>query len=148
MKARVTALALALALTAVGPSAAGDRIFHNTDEESILTDFDGRAVWELQALCAGHHRATAAYWNGRGRKDRSRTAQLSSARTTDEVVAQLRRDRGITDRSEAINTAAPAEQVGYRVTEQALARDGVAPQGRWNFWRSVCIAAKRVYQAQ
>ena len=145
MTTRLCAVVLASALALSGAAAAGDRLFVNTDDESILTDFDGRAVWELQAMCAGHHRATAAYWQGRGRADRARTARISSARATDDVVAQLRRDRNITDRGEAIQSAASYEQVGYRVTEQALARDGVSPDGRWNFWRSVCIAARRVY---
>lgn len=145
MKSRFTVLMVAAALAAGGPAAAADRLFQNTDDESILTDFDGRAVWELQAMCAGHHRATADYWKGRARAERARAAQLSSAQATDDVVAQLRRDRAIADRDQAIGTAASYEQVGYRLTQQALARDGVSPDGRWNFWRSVCVAARRVY---
>lgn len=148
MRSHLAALSIVVAIGASGPASAGDRIFHNTDDESILTDFDGRAVWELQAMCAGHHRATAAYWKGRGKSERAHEARAASARATNDVVTQLRRDRAITDRNEAIRTAAAVEQVGYRLTEAALARDGVSPDGRWNFWRSVCLAAKRVYQAQ
>lgn len=148
MTTRVSAVVLASALALSGVAAAGDRLFVNTDDESILTDFDGRAMWELQAICAGHHRATAAYWQSRGRGDRADAARAQAAATTDDVVAQLRSDRGLTDRNEAVRTAAAVEQVGYRATQKALARDGVSPDGRWNFWRSVCVAAKRAYRAQ
>lgn len=148
MRTRLYAAVLAFALALSGVADAGDRLFVNVDDKSILSDFDGRAVWELQAMCAGHYRATAAYWSTRGRAERSRAARLQAAAATDDVVAQLRIDRGLTDRNEAIRTAAAVEQVGFRASEKALARDGVSPDGRWNFWRSVCLAAKRVYQAQ
>jgi hypothetical protein len=139
---------IAGALLAAGSAGAADLVYRNSDSASILTDFDGRAVWELEALCAGHYRATAAYWTARGKADRARAARVQSAAATNDVVSQLERDRGITDRNEALHVGAPVEQVGFRVTEKALARDAVSPDGEWNYWRSVCKAANRLHEAQ
>ncbi len=148
MRSRFLVLAAALSLAAAAQPASGaDTVFKATYKDLMLEDFDGRAIWELQAMCAGFHRATAAYWTGKGRRDRAREAQVASARATNRVVHQLKRDRALGDRNEAIELAAPSEQVGWRITNEALAKDGVSQDGQWNFWRSACIEVDRAFFA-
>lgn len=148
MHLRLAALAGLAILGAAAPAAAGDRLYHRQDGDLILTDFEGKTYWEVQAMCAGFHRATAAYWLDRGRRDRARLEQIASAQATNRVVVQLQRDRGAMERSEAIRLAAPSEQVGWRVTHAALAKDGADQDGEWNFWRNFCVEADRAFFKQ
>jgi hypothetical protein len=148
MIARLLAFASLAILGAATPAAASDRIYDRRDGDLILTDFQGKAYWEVQAMCAGFHRATAAYWLDRGRRDRARLEQIASAQATNRVVVQLQRDRGAIDRSDAILMAAPSEQVGWRMTHAALAKDGDGPDGEWNFWRNFCFEADRAFFKQ
>lgn len=136
--------AMAVAASAT-PSPAADRIYERREGDLILTGFDGKTHWEVQAMCAGFHRATASWWVAKGKPDRARAEQVASARATNRVVLQLRRDRGLNDRSEAINLAAASEQVGWRVTQTALAKDGTDVDGEWNFWRSFCVRADQAF---
>jgi hypothetical protein len=147
MKATFTVLMCA-AVVAATPAVAADRIYDRHDGDLILTDFDGKTYWEVQAMCAGFHRATASYWLDRGRSDRSRLEQIAAAQATNRVVLQLRRDRGLEDRAEAISLAAPSEQVGLRITRKALAKDGVDQDGQWAFWRNVCVKADKAWFKQ
>jgi hypothetical protein len=148
MTFRLAALAVIATLTVATPSAAADRLYDRHDGDLILTDFEGKTYWEVQAMCAGFHRATAAYWLDRGKRDRARLEQIASAQATNRVVLQLRRDRGPMERNEAILLAAPSEQVGWRVTRAALSKDGVDQDGEWNFWRNFCVEADRAFFKQ
>ena len=127
---------------------AADRLYDRHDGDLILSDFEGKTYWEVQAMCAGFHRATASYWDGRGKTQKARLEQISAAQATNRVVLQLRRDRGINDRSEAIRLAAASEQVGWRVTSEALAKDDADQDGEWAFWRSFCVKADAAFFAQ
>jgi len=147
MREGVLALAALLAVAGAQPATAADRTYDRRFGSLILYDFDGRAIWELQAMCAGFHRATASYWSERGRRDRARAAEVASAQATNRVVQQLKRDRGIDSRNEAIRLAAASEQVGWRVTRKALAKDDTSEDGQWNYWRSFCTEADRVFFA-
>lgn len=138
-----------LAILAVAPPAgAADRLYDRHDGELILTDFHGKTYWEVQAMCAGFHRATAAYWLERDKRDKARLEQIASAQATNRVVLQLQRDRGTMARSEAVQLAAPSEQVGWRLTLAALAKDGADQDGEWNFWRNFCVEADRAFFKQ
>ncbi|HYE43757.1 MAG TPA: hypothetical protein VEA15_10225 [Caulobacteraceae bacterium] len=148
MHRRFLTCAAACALALAAPAAAADATFDRKAGDLILHDFHGRPIWELQAMCAGFHRATAAYWTGKARPDRARKAKVSSAQATNRVVVQLRRDRQITDRNEAVRFAAASEQVGWRVTGRALAKDGTDEDGQWSFWRSACDEVDRAFFAQ
>ena len=143
----MAALAVLSLLAAAQPAAGADRIYDRRFGSLILYDFDGRAIWELQAMCAGFHRATAAYWVERGRSDRARAARVASAQATNRVVLQLKRDRGIDSRNEAIRLAAASEQVGWRITRAALDKDDTSEDGQWNYWRSFCTEADRAFFA-
>ena len=148
MHRRLLTLASGAALSVATPALPADAVFDRRAGDLILHDFHGRPIWELQAMCAGFHRATAAYWTDKGRQDRARKAKVASAQATNRVVVQLRRDRQITVRDEAIRLAAAYEQVGWRVTRTALAKDGVDEDGQWNFWRSACDEVDRAFFAQ
>lgn len=147
MRFRTVMLAGLVALASTQASSAADAAYDRRFGDLILHDFDGKAIWELQAMCAGYHRATAAYWTAEGRRDRARAAQVASAQATNRVVDQLSRDRGLTDRNEAIRLAAASEQVGVRVTQAALAKDRTSVDGQWNFWRTACMQADRAFFA-
>jgi hypothetical protein len=148
MMMRLAALASLAILGAAAPAAAADRIYDRREGELILADFHGKTYWEVQALCAGFHRATAAYWLDRGKRDKARLEQIASAQATNRVVVQLQRDRGFMERSEAVSLAAPSEQVGWRLTRAALAKDGADEDGEWNFWRNFCVEADRAFFKQ
>lgn len=148
MIVRLAALAGLAFLGVAGPATAADRIYDRHDGDLILADFQGKTYWEVQALCAGFHRATAAYWLGQGKRDKARLEQIASAQATNRVVLQLQRDRGSMARSDAIRLAAPSEQVGWRVTHAALTKDGVDQDGEWNFWRNFCVEADRAFFKQ
>ena len=62
----------ALIAAAATPAQAGDLLFRAEDGEAILSNFDGRPYWELQAFCAGFHGATANYYDRRGDPPRPR----------------------------------------------------------------------------
>lgn len=140
----IGAAVIAIAACATSSSAA-DRIYDHREGDLILTGFTGKTYWEVQAMCAGFHRATASWWTEKGRQDRARSEQIASAQATNRVVLQLRRDRGLADRNEAIRLAAASEQVGWRLTRTALEKDGVDVDGEWNFWRSFCVRADQAF---
>lgn len=148
MTARLACLAGLVVLGLAVPAVAGDRLYDRRAGDLILTDFHGKTHWEVQAMCAGFHRATAAYWSEKGKRDRARREQVASAQATNRVVLQLQRDRGQIARNEAIELAAPSEQVGWRLTQSALAKDGPDEDGEWNFWRSFCVQADQAYFSQ
>lgn len=148
MHRQLLTLASVAALGAATPALPADATFDRRAGDLILHDFHGRPIWELQAMCAGFHRATAAYWTERDRPDRARRAKVASAQATNRVVVQLRRDRQIALRDDAIRLAAAYEQVGWRVTQTALTKDGVDEDGQWNFWRSACDEVDRAFFAQ
>jgi hypothetical protein len=148
MNLRLATLAGVVVLGLAAHADAADRIYDRRQGDLILTDFHGKAFWEVQAMCAGFHRATAAYWMDRGSTGQARSEKVASAQATNRVVLQLRRDRGITDRSEAVRLAAASEQVGWRATRKALDKDGADQDGEWNFWRSFCVQADQAFFAQ
>jgi len=147
MKHMTLALAGVLALASVSPAAAEDALYDKRFGSLILADFHGKAIWELQAMCAGYHRATASYFSEQGKRDLARRAEVASAQATNRVALQLKHDRGLS-RAEAIRLAAAYEQVGVRVTQRALAKDGHDQDGQWNYWKSFCADADRVFFAQ
>lgn len=127
-------------LAAASPALAADQIFHPEESEVILETFDGRAYWELQAICAGHHGATANYFARQGERAKASAAEAAGVAAFDAAVRQIRHDRGI-DANAATKLAEPVVQVGGRVTARGLRENGLASNGQWNYWRSFCIDA-------
>lgn len=144
MKTFRTLGCLAMVLAAASPALAADQIFHPVENELILDSFDGRPFWVLQAYCAGHHGATANHYARQGESARAGAAEAAGVAAFDDAVRQIRHDRGI-DADAATKIAEPVVQVGGRVTAQSLREDGMAPTGRWNYWRSFCIDAKAAF---
>lgn len=132
---------VAMLVAAASPALAADQIFHAEDNEVILDSFDGRAFWELQAICAGHHGATANFLARRGETARASAAEAAGVAAFDDAVRQIRADRGI-GANDATKIAEPVVQVGGRVSARALRADGMATNGQWNYWRSFCLDAK------
>jgi hypothetical protein len=132
---------VAMLLAAASPALAADQIFQHAEGELILDAFDGRPFWELQAYCAGYHGATANHLARLGDNAQASAAEAAGVAAFDDAVRQIRHDRGI-DANAATKVAEPVVQIGGRVTAQSLRQDGMAPTGRWNYWRSFCIDAK------
>ena len=139
-----TLACVAMMLAAASPALAADQIFHPEENEVILDSFDGRAYWELQAICAGHHGATANYFARRGESARASASEAAGVAAFDDAVRQIRADRGI-DANAATRIAEPIVQVGGRLTAKGLREDDLASGGQWNYWRSFCIDAKTAF---
>lgn len=145
MRALACAASIAgMLASAATPAAAGDLLFNADDGEVILSTFDGRPYWELQAFCAGFHGATANYYDQKGDASRAQAHESSGVSALNDAVGQLRRDRGISE-AEALRVAQGVVTVGGRNTAQELRADGTASHGRWNYWRSFCIDAKAAF---
>lgn len=145
MRALACAASIAgMLASAATPAAAGDLLFNADDGEAILSNFDGRPYWELQAFCAGFHGATANYFDKKGDATRAQAHENSGVSALNDAVGQLRRDRGISE-AEAIRVAQGVVTVGGRTTAEHLRDNGTIPNGRWNYWRSFCIDAKTAF---
>ena len=140
MKTFRTLVCAAMLLSAASPALAADQIFHPAENEVILETFDGRAFWELQAVCAGYHGATANYFASRGDTAKANASEAAGVKAFAAAVRQIRHDRGV-DAPAATKLAEPIVQVGGRVTAKGLREDGMAANGQWNYWRSFCIDA-------
>jgi hypothetical protein len=134
----------ALIAAAASPALAGDLMFHAEDGEAILSNFDGRPYWELQAFCAGFHGASANYFDRKGQGDKAKAHETSGVSALNDAVRQLRRDRGVSA-ADATSIAEPVLTLGGRKTAEALRNDGTVSNGRWNYWRSFCIDAKAAF---
>ena len=141
MKTFRTLVCVAMVLAAASPALAADQIFHPEENEVILETFDGRAYWELQAMCAGYHGATANYLARRGDSVGAGASEAAGVAAFDDAVRLIRHDRGV-DANAATKLAEPVVQVGGRVTAKGLRQDGMAVNGQWNYWRSFCLDAK------
>ncbi len=147
MRVLTTAAAAALVVATAGAApaaAAADLIFTKDQGEEILSTFDGKPWWQMQAYCAGFHGATANYFDRQGERSRAKAAEAAGVDALNTAVRQLMRDRGVSA-AEATKLAESAVQVGGRTTAQALNQDGTASFGQWNYWRSFCIDAKAAY---
>lgn len=141
MRAAVCSIAM---LAAAAPAMAGDLLFQKDQGEEILSSFDGRPWWQMQAYCAGYHGATANYWAERGEAAKARASEAAGVDALNSAVSQLMRDRRI-DNAAATKLAEETVVVGGRTTAQALRAGGTVSNGRWNYWRSFCIDAKAAY---
>ena len=89
-------------LAAASPALAADQIFHPEESEVILETFDGRAYWELQAICAGHHGATANYFARQGERAKAEQKDMRDANTIRRDGAQARDDARARDAGERL----------------------------------------------
>lgn len=134
----------ALIAAAATPALAGDLLFQAEDGEAILSNFDGRPYWELQAYCAGFHGATANWFDKKGQVDKAKASEAAGVAALTDAVRQLMRDRGLSA-GDAEKAAAPVVTIGGRTTAESLRADGMISSGRWNYWRSFCIDAKAAF---
>jgi len=142
MKAlRVLACTIAM-LGAAAPAMAADLLFRAEGQPEILSTFDGRPYWEMQAYCAGFHGATANFWAKSGDAAKAKASESAGVAAFTRAVGQIRRDRGVTETA-ATQLAEGAVRVGGRITTDALKKEGAGPQ--WNYWRSFCIDADAAY---
>ena len=141
LRALVSAALIAAVST---PALAADLLFHAEDGEAILSNFDGRPYWELQAYCAGFHGATANYWDKKGEAAKAQASEAAGVAALNDAVRQLMRDRGLSA-ANAEKAAAPVVTIGGRTTAESLRSDGTISSGRWNYWRSFCIDAKAAF---
>jgi hypothetical protein len=141
---RMLALAT-MVLAAAGPALAADQIYHKADGPVILDTFDGKPIWELQAVCAGFHGATANYYQRHGDTAAARASEAAGVMAFDEAVAKIRRDRDLSE-ADAAKVATPVVTHGGRSFAQALRRQGMDDQSRWNYWRSFCGDAQDTFR--
>jgi len=143
---RTLACALVALAVAAGPALATEQLFHKADGPEILSDFDGKPLWQLQAVCAGFHGATANYYQRNGEAAKASASEAAGVAALNDAVAKIRRDRNLDDAA-ATKVAEPIVTVGGRAIAEILRTDGVPSNGsgRWNYWRSFCIDAKATF---
>lgn len=147
MKTLRTLAMAAMLLAAASPALAAEQIFHETDGPEILSDFDGKPIWQLQAVCAGFHGATANYYARTREPAKASASEAAGLAALNQAVAKIRRDRGL-DEAAATRVAEPIVTVGGRAIAEILREDGIPASGvagRWNYWRSFCIDAKDTF---
>jgi hypothetical protein len=145
MKPLRALVCIAAIAAAAGPALAADLLFHAGDGEEILANFDGKPYWELQAMCAGHHGATANYFARQGERAKASASEAAGVAALNDAVRQIRHDRNL-DEAAATKVAEPIVQVGGRATAEALRTEGTRADGRWNYWRSFCIDAGTAFR--
>ena len=146
MKA-LRALGLAsMIVAAATPALAAEQIFHKGDGPEILSEFDGKPLWQLQAVCAGFHGATANYYARMGETAAAKAAEAAGVAALNDAVIKIRRDRSL-NQADAEKVAQSIVVIGGRATAQILRSDGIGtgPGNRWNYWRSFCIDAKDTF---
>ena len=147
MKSLRTLALAAMLLAAASPALAAEQIFHEADGPEILSDFDGKPIWQLQAVCAGFHGATANYWARNRDPAKASASEAAGVAALDQAIAKIRRDRGL-DEAAATRMANSIVTVGGRAIAEILREDGIPSSsagGRWNYWRSFCIDAKDTF---
>ncbi|MBX7247933.1 MAG: hypothetical protein K1X35_02665 [Caulobacteraceae bacterium] len=137
-------LACVAAIVAAGPAAAAEQVFHADDGPEILSTFDGKPLWQLQAMCAGFHGATANYYARVGETAKAKASEAAGLAALNDAVDKIEHDRNVTEK-EAMQTANQVVTVGGRAVAEMLRIEGTAPTGRWNYWRSFCIDARDTF---
>jgi hypothetical protein len=132
-------------LAAASPAIAADQLFHAEDGPEILSTFDGKPVWQLQAMCAGFHGATANYWDKRGESAKAKASELAGVAALTDAVQKIERDRKVSE-TEAVAAANEIVTVGGKAVTEMLRVDGTSTTGRWNYWRSFCMDASDTFR--
>ena len=143
---RTLACAMAALAVAAGPALAAEQLFNKGDGPEILSDFDGKPLWELQAVCAGFHGATANSYQRNGDAAKASASEAAGVAALNDAVAKIRHDRSL-DEAAATRVAEPIVTTGGRAIAEILRADGasVRPDSRWNYWRSLCIDARSTF---